>query len=80
MASATEIMRPTDTVGWKSGLSTIARVTRLALRTPWMVAIAIGSTVIASGLQLLVPILLGRAVDQTQALANGSSASATAAL
>lgn len=82
MASATEIMRPTDTVGWKSGLNTIKRVTKLALRTPWMVAIALGSTVIAAGLQLWVPILLGRAVDQTQALVSGTTGAdaATAAL
>ncbi|MEQ8367530.1 MAG: ABC transporter ATP-binding protein [Roseicyclus sp.] len=82
MASATEIMRPTDTVGWKSGLNTITRVTRLALRTPWMVAISLGSTVIAAGLQLWVPILLGRAVDQTQALVSGATGAeaATAAL
>lgn len=79
---ANEIMRPTDTVGWKSGLNTIARVTKLALRTPWMVTIALGSTVIAAGLQLWVPILLGRAVDQTQALVSDPSGAeaATAAL
>lgn len=82
MASATEIMRPTDTVGWKSGLNTIKRVTGLALRTPWMVAISLVSTVIAAGLQLLVPILLGRAVDQTQALVSdpAGAEAATAAL
>ena len=82
MATATEIMRPTDTVSWKSGFNTIKRVTRLALKTPWMVAIALCSTVIASALQLLVPILLGRAVDQTQALVSdpAGAESATAAL
>ncbi len=82
MASATEIMRDTDTVGWKSGLNTIKRVTGLALRTPWMVAISLGSTVVAAGLQLWVPILLGRAVDQAQALVSDPSGAeaATAAL
>lgn len=45
-----------------------------------MVTIAIGSTVVAASLQLLVPILLGSAVYQTQALVNGSSEAATAAL
>lgn len=78
MATATEIMRPTDTVSWKSGFNTIKRVTRLALKTPWMVAIALGSTVIASALQLLVPILLGRAVDQTQALVSDPAGAETA--
>ncbi|WP_372920914.1 ABC transporter ATP-binding protein [Roseovarius sp.] len=75
-------MRLTDTVGWKSGFATIGRVTRLALKTPWLVAIALGSTVIAATLQLLVPILLGRAIDQTQALVSSTAevAEATAAL
>ena len=70
MPAPTEIMRPTDTVSWKSGLATIKRVTTLAWQTPGMVIIAIGSTIIASGLQLLVPLLLGRAVDQTQTIAS----------
>jgi ATP-binding cassette subfamily B protein len=79
MAAADEIMRPTDTVGWRSGFNTIKRVTKLALRTPWMVAIALVSTVIAATLQLLVPVLLGRAVDQTQLLLSGGAAGAEAA-
>ena len=78
MAAPTEIMRPTNTVGWKSGFNTIKRVTRLALKSPWMVAIALVSTVIAAGLQLMVPILLGRAVDQTQALVSDSTTTETA--
>ncbi|OAN79585.1 multidrug ABC transporter [Jannaschia sp. EhC01] len=75
-------MRPTDTVSWKSGLATIKRVTALAWRTPGMVIIAIGSTIIASGLQLLVPLLLGRAVDQTQTLVSdpANAEAATSAL
>ncbi|WP_247716896.1 ABC transporter ATP-binding protein [Gymnodinialimonas ceratoperidinii] len=79
MAVADEIMRPTDTVGWRSGFNTIKRVTKLALRTPWMVAIALISTVIAATLQLLVPVLLGRAVDQTQLLLSGGASGAEAA-
>jgi ATP-binding cassette subfamily B protein len=73
MGTATEIMRPADTAGWKSGFATIRRVTALALKSPWMVAIALGSTVIAAALQLLVPILLGRAVDQTQTLVSDTA-------
>ena len=82
MPAPTEIMRPTDTVSWKSGLATIKRVTTLAWQTPGMVIIAIGSTIIASGLQLLVPLLLGRAVDQTQTIASNyaDAEAATAAL
>ena len=82
MGTPTEIMRPTDTVGWKSGFNTIKRVTLLALKSPWMVAISLVSTVIATALQLMVPILLGRAVDQTQALVSEPTTpeTATAAL
>ena len=47
-------------------LATILRITRIALRTPWQVAIALASTLIAAILQLLIPMLLGIAVDQTQ--------------
>lgn len=68
MAAADEIMRPTDTVSWRSGLRTIWRVTRLSWQTPWIAVISLVSTMIAAWLQLMVPGLLGRAVDQTQAL------------
>jgi ATP-binding cassette, subfamily B, multidrug efflux pump len=52
------------------------------LRHPWQVAIAIGSTIIAATLQLLIPQLLGRAVDQTQTALGGGAAgeAATSAL
>lgn len=78
MGTPTEIMRPTDTVGWKSGFNTIKRVTLLALKSPWMVAISLVSSVIATALQLMVPILLGRAVDQTQALVSEPTTAETA--
>ncbi len=80
MAAADEIMRPADTSGWRAGLRTIWRVTRLAWRSPLMVTVALVSTLIAAGLQLLIPILLGRAVDQTQVLAAGATDAARAAL
>ncbi len=68
MARADEIMRPTDTVGWAAGMRTIWRVTQMSWATPWIAVISLVSTFIAASLQLLVPLLLGRAVDQTQAL------------
>ena len=43
-----------------------------------MVAISLVSTVIATALQLMVPILLGRAVDQTQALVSEPTTAETA--
>ncbi|WP_309086485.1 ABC transporter ATP-binding protein [Chelativorans sp.] len=64
--------------GWGKGLNTLARITRMNLRHPWQVAFAIGSTIIAATLQLLIPQLLGRAVDQTQAAFAGGEAGAIA--
>jgi ATP-binding cassette subfamily B protein len=49
---------------WGQGLSTLVRITRMTMRHPWQVAIAIVSTFLAAVLQLLIPRLLGQAVDQ----------------
>jgi ATP-binding cassette subfamily B multidrug efflux pump len=82
MATSTELIRPTDTDGWRTTFNTIRRVTALAFTTPWMATIALLSTLAASLLQLLIPILLGRAIDQTQALVSdaASAEAATGAL
>jgi len=63
-----ELSRTYGQVGWYRGLGTIARITAYALQTPWLVCIAIASTLVAALLQLLIPILLGQAIDQTQQL------------
>ncbi len=80
MTIADEIMRPTDAVGWRAGMRTIWRVTRLSLQSPVIAAVAIIATLVAASLQLLIPILLGRAVDQTQMLVDGGTAAAQEAL
>lgn len=67
-----------EAAGWGRGLNTLARITRMNLRHPWQVTFAIGATIIAATLQLLIPQLLGRAVDQTQAAFGGGSAGAAA--
>lgn len=64
--------------GWGRGLSTIVRITRMALRHPWQVAFALGATFIAASLQLFIPYLLGQAVDQTQTVVTGGQAGAAA--
>nr|WP_246252269.1 ABC transporter ATP-binding protein [Mesorhizobium camelthorni] len=48
------------------------------LRHPWQVAFAIGSTLVAVILQLLIPQLLGRAVDQSQTAIGGGVTGAAA--
>jgi ATP-binding cassette subfamily B protein len=59
------------------GLGTLWRIFRLTLRHPVMAGITIVATIIASGLQLAVPRLLGEAVDQAEGvLAGGTGASA----
>ncbi|MEI9424246.1 ABC transporter ATP-binding protein [Mesorhizobium sp. Cs1299R1N1] len=52
-----------EAAGWGQGLSTLTRITWMNLRHPWQVAFAIGSTFLAATLQLLIPPMLGRAVD-----------------
>lgn len=69
---------------WGRGFSTLLRIIRMVLRHPFQVAIAIVATFIAAGLQLMIPRLLGRAVDEAQgiiaAAAGAESALLTTAL
>lgn len=64
--------------GWGKGLSILTRITVMALRHPWQSALAIGATFIASGFQLMIPQLLGRAIDEAQGVGAGGSAGAVA--
>jgi ATP-binding cassette, subfamily B, multidrug efflux pump len=48
------------------GSGTLLRITLFSLRHYWQAGLAIGATVIAAILQLLIPRLLGHAVDQAQ--------------
>ena len=50
------------------GMGTLLRITMLTLRHPWQASFAIGATIIASILQLIIPRLLGHAVDQAQGI------------
>ena len=68
-----------EAAGWGRGLSTLVRITRMALRHPWRVALAIGATLVAATLQLMIPRLLGSAVDQTQIFAAGGAEAQAAA-
>jgi ATP-binding cassette, subfamily B, multidrug efflux pump len=49
-------------------MGTLWRITRMTLRHPWQAGFAFGATVIAAVLQLIIPRLLGRAVDQAQGI------------
>lgn len=66
-----EVMRAADTLSWRMGLATMWRVAAYAGETPWQVVVALVSTVLAATLQLMIPQLLGRAIDQTQVATTG---------
>ncbi|QQA42179.1 ABC transporter ATP-binding protein [Pelagovum pacificum] len=63
------LFRRTNKVGGGLGLEALNRINRMMLRYPRRVAVAFVATLVAVALQLSIPVLLGRAVDETQALA-----------
>ena len=65
-----------DVRSWRAGLGTLWRMTRIALLTPWTALFAVLATLISSVLQLAIPWLLGRAIDQTQRLASADTEAA----
>ena len=62
---------------WGRGFSALVRITRMTLRHPWQVAAAIAATFVAAGLQLAIPRLLGRAVDQAQGVLTAATGAET---
>ena len=54
-----------------NSLSTLTRIALLNLRHPWQVTLALVATVIAATLTLMLPRLLGQAVDQARPLLAG---------
>ena len=61
--------RRTADVDRNEGLGAVARITRMTFRYPVRVSLALAATVAAVLMQLSIPVILGRAVDQTQAMA-----------
>ncbi len=70
---AVERLGLTDTVSWRKGMATMWRVLRLGLENPWQVTLALVSTLLAAVFQLIIPQLLGHAVDLTQGVAGGDT-------
>ncbi|WP_082531257.1 ABC transporter ATP-binding protein [Devosia sp. Root436] len=62
------------------GRGPLTRIALYSLRHPWQAAAAIGATIVASVLQLLIPRLLGHAVDQAQDILGSGQAGAEQAL
>lgn len=68
-AGSDRIFRRTATVDPHAGFGAIARITRMAFGYPVAAGLALAATVAAVLMQLSIPVLLGQAVDQTQAVA-----------
>ncbi len=60
------------------GHGILMRIMVLTMRHPWQVAITVVSTIIACGLQLWMPVLLGQAVDHAEGVINGGAGAADA--
>ena len=75
-----EVMAIADAHTWRGGMQTLWRMTLIAWATPWQFTFAIAATVISASMQLIIPRLLGQAIDQTQLLAAGNAGSAKTAL
>jgi ATP-binding cassette subfamily B multidrug efflux pump len=76
-AGSDRIFRRTATIDPHVGLGAIARITRMAFGYPVAAGLALAATVAAVLMQLSIPVLLGRAVDQTQAVAAANADPAT---
>jgi ATP-binding cassette subfamily B multidrug efflux pump len=63
------VFRRTAAVGRQQSLGALAWVTRLAFRYWRRAALSIAATVAAVAMQLSIPLIIGRAVDLTQAMA-----------
>ena len=67
--------------GAQGRFGVIVRIIRMSFDSPWSATIAIVGTILAASFQLMIPILLGQAVDETQSvLAGGNVDAARAAL
>jgi ABC-type multidrug transport system fused ATPase/permease subunit len=73
-ANRSDSLAHVNAAGWGRGLFTLVRITHLTLRHPWQSTFTIGSTLIAASLQLMIPRLLGHAVEQTQTAMAGGAA------
>ncbi|KKC38160.1 multidrug ABC transporter [Devosia epidermidihirudinis] len=62
------------------GQGPLLRISLYSLRHPWQASAAIGATIVASVLQLLIPRLLGHAIDQAQDVLSVGAAGAEQAL
>lgn len=67
-----------DAVHAGKGLGVLWRIMVLTMRHPWQVVITVVACLIASTLQLAMPVLLGQAVDHAEGVVGGGQAAAQA--
>lgn len=71
-APAERAFRRTAEIDSRQGVGAVARITRMCFRYPWRAGLAFAATVPAVLMQLAIPVILGRAVDSTLAMAGDS--------
>lgn len=64
--------RRTSDVDARQGLGALARITRMCFDYPRRAGLAFAATVVAVVLQLSIPVILGRAIDVTQSVADST--------
>jgi ATP-binding cassette, subfamily B, multidrug efflux pump len=69
-APADRMFRRTAAVDAQKGKSAITRITGMCFRYPWRAGLSFAATVAAVVMQLAIPVMLGDAVDRTQAMAD----------
>ncbi|PYE83647.1 ABC transporter ATP-binding protein [Pseudoroseicyclus aestuarii] len=69
-AEQARIFQRTRAVDTQQGIDALKRILRMTKASPGLVTLSVLATVAAVAAQLSIPVLLGRAVDATQAVAN----------
>lgn len=67
-AQTDRAFRRTASIDTQQGVGAIKRITAMCFRYPWRAGLAFAATVPAVLMQLAIPVILGRAVDQTVAM------------
>jgi len=66
-ATPDRVFRRTASIDPQKGVGSVARITAMCFRYPWRAGLAFAATVPAVLMQLAIPFILGRAIDQTLA-------------
>src|SRR6056297_2370184 len=67
-ATPDRVFRRTASIDPQKGVGAVARITAMCFRYPWRVGLAFAATVPAVLMQLAIPVILGRAIDESLAM------------